>query len=46
MKKLNHVVLGKWVFASVKGCVCLRKGHSDNPEGQVKVESPLFGSCF
>ena len=26
--------------------LCLTKGHLDNPEGQVEVESSLIGSSF
>ena len=45
-KELNHFVLGKGLFASVKGHLFFIIGHSDNPEGQVEVEPPLIGSCF
>ena len=40
MKKLNQVVLQEGLFASIKGHLCLTKGHLDNPEGPLKVESP------
>ena len=46
MKELNHFVLGKILFAAVRGHHFFTKGHSDNPEGQVEVEPPLIGSYF
>ena len=46
MKELNHFVLGKGLFASVKGHLFLTKGYSDNPEGQVEVKPPLIRSYF
>ena len=46
MKELDQIVLQKGLFASIKGHLCLAKGHLDNPKGQVGVESPLIGSYF
>ena len=43
---MNQVILGKGLFTSIKGHLCLIKGHLDNPEGQVEVEFPLIGICF
>ena len=40
MKELDQIVLQKGLFASIKGHLCMTKGHLDNPEGQVKVASP------
>ena len=40
MKELDHAVLGKGLFASIKEQVFFTKGYSENPDGQVKVESP------
>ena len=39
MKELNQNILGKELFASVKRHLCLTKGHLDNPEGLVDIES-------
>ena len=38
MKEFNEIVLGKGLFTSVKGQLCLTKGHLGNQEGQVKIE--------
>ena len=46
MKEFFQIVVQKGLFASIKGCLCLTKGHLDNPEGQVEVKSPLKGSYF
>ena len=46
MKEMNHIILGKGIFASLKRHLCLTKGHVGNPEGPVEVESPLIGICF
>ena len=35
MKELNKIVLGKGLFASIKGKLCLTKGHLSNQEEQV-----------
>ena len=40
MRELDHLVLSKGLFASIKGHLFFTKGHSDNPEGQVEVEPP------
>ena len=37
--KSNQIALGKGLFTSIKGHLCLTKGHLDYPEGQVEVES-------
>ena len=29
-----------------KGHLCLSKGHLDNPEGQMQIESPLIRKYF
>ena len=34
MKELNQIILGKGLPISIKGHLCSRKEHSDNPEGQ------------
>ena len=39
MKLLDQIVLQKGFFASSKGDLCLTKGHLNNPEGWVEVES-------
>ena len=46
MKELNQSVPQKGLFASIKGHLCLTKGHLDNPKEQVEVESPLIESYF
>ena len=46
MKESNKVVLGKWLFASLKGKICLTKGHLCNQEGHMKTEYFFIGSCF
>ena len=38
MKKFNQIVLGKGLFVSIKGHLCLTKRHLANPKGQVKIE--------
>ena len=40
MKELNEIVTEKWLFASMKGKLCLTKGHLGNPEGYVEFEYP------
>ena len=40
MKEFDQIILQKGRFPSIKGNLCLTKGHLDNPEGQVEVESP------
>ena len=39
MKELDQTVLQKGLFTSIKGYFYLTKGHLDNPEGHVEVES-------
>ena len=46
MKELNKIVLGKGLFASIKGELCLTKWHLDNHKRQLEIEYPLTGSCF
>ena len=46
MKELDQIVLQKGFFASIKVHLCLTKGHLDNAEGQVEVESPRNGKLF
>ena len=46
MKELNRIILEKGILASIKGHLFLTKGHLDNPEGPVDVESPLIERCF
>ena len=43
---MNQIVLVLGLFPSVKGHLCLTKGHLDNSEGQVEVKSSLPGSYF
>ena len=35
MKEVDQIVLWKVLFTSIKGHLCLRKGHSDNAEGHM-----------
>ena len=44
MKRLNQIFLQKGLFVATKEHLCLIKGHLDNPEGQMEVESPLMGT--
>ena len=37
MKELYQILLRKRLFGSMKGHLCLTKGHLDNREGQVEV---------
>ena len=37
---MDQIVPQKGLFTSIKGHLCLTKGHFHNPEGQVEVESP------
>ena len=46
MKELNHLVLEKKPFVSVKVHLFFTKGHSDNPEGQVEVNPPQSEVAF
>ena len=38
MKELNEIVLGKGLFVSIKGPLCLTKGHLGDQEGQVEIK--------
>ena len=40
IKELNQNILGKGLFAAMKGHLRLTKGHLESPEGPVEVESP------
>ena len=40
MKELNHFVLEKRHFVSVKAHLFFKKGQTDNPEEQVEVKTP------
>lgn len=46
MKKLNEIVIGKRLFASMKGKFWLTKGHLCNPEGYVKFKYPLHRKLY
>ena len=46
IKELNEVVLEKWLFASIKGKVCLTIGHLGNRVGHLEVEYPLHRELF
>ena len=46
MKELNEIALGKVLFASIKGKLCLIKGHLGNQEEQVKVKCPSSEFVF
>ena len=46
MKELDQIVLQKVLFTSIKGHLCLTKGHLDSTERQLVVEFPLIGSYF
>ena len=39
---MDQIVLHKWLLVSVKGHLCLTKGHLGNPEWQVEVESEVI----
>ena len=39
MKDFSQTVLQKGLFVSIKGHLCLTKGHLDNPEGQMEIKS-------
>ena len=45
MKELNEIVLGKGLFTSIKGQLCLTTGHLDYREGQMEV-TPLSEVVF
>ena len=46
LKELNEIVIGKWLFASIKGQLCLIKGRLGNQEGHVEVEYPPHWKLF
>ena len=39
MKEFIQIVLGKGLFLSIKGHLCLTKEHLANLEGQVEMQS-------
>ena len=39
VKEFSHAVLGKGLFVSIKGHLCLTKGHLAKLEGQVEIKS-------
>ena len=39
MKELNQITLQEWLFPSIKGHLCLTKGHLNNPEGRWRLNS-------
>ena len=43
---MNQIVLGKGLFTSIKGQLCLTKEHFDFQERQVEVKSALTWCCF
>ena len=46
MKELNEIVLGKRLFASIKGQHCLIKGLFGYQEGYMEVEHPPHRKLF
>ena len=46
MKELDHFVLGKGLFATVKGRLPFTKGHSRQSRGKGGGRTPLIGSYF
>ena len=46
IKELNQIVLQKGLFTLIKEHLCLTKGHLNNLEEQVEVESPLIENYF
>ena len=46
IKESNEVVLGKWLFASIKGQICLAEGYLGNQEEHMEVEYPLHQKLF
>ena len=38
MKEFNEIIHGKGFFASIKGKLCITKGHLGNQKGQVEIE--------
>ena len=39
MKDFSQTALRIGLFISIKGHLCLTKGHLDNPEGQMEIKS-------
>ena len=39
MKYINQILLGKWLFSSIKGHFCLTKVHLANLERQLEIKS-------
>ena len=46
VKEFSHAVLGKGLFVSIKGHLCLTKGHLANLEGQVEIKSISWGEVI
>ena len=46
MKEFSQIVLGKELFVSIKGHICLTKGHLANTERQVEIKSPSLEVIF
>ena len=46
IKESNEVVLGKWLFASIKRQICLAEGYLGNQEEHMEVEYPLHQKLF
>ena len=46
MKEFNEIILGKGLFTSVKGQLCLTKEHLGDQEGQVEIEYPPHRKFF
>ena len=48
MRELNEIVLGKELFASIKGQLCLAKGKGFwvIKKGMWRSNIPLIRSCF
>ena len=40
-EELSQIFLEKGLFASIKGYLCLSKGHLDYPEENLEIEYPL-----
>ena len=40
IKEFSQTVLGKGLYVSIKGYLCLTRGHLANPEGQVEIKFP------
>ena len=46
IKEFNENILRTRFFTSIKGELCVTKGHLGNQEGQVTIEYPLIRICF